>query len=70
MTRAELRVAAALDHITIERIDANRQRETVSLEAAGPGAHRRSTRGRDCRRFEVKDGDRIHVAPIFRTASE
>jgi len=46
-------VAAALDHITIERIDPNRQRETVSLAPSSIAS------------FAVKDGDRVHVAPIL-----
>jgi protein involved in polysaccharide export with SLBB domain len=47
-------VAAALDHITIDRIDPNQHRETVSLAGSGSIAS-----------FAVKDGDRIHVAPIL-----
>jgi protein involved in polysaccharide export with SLBB domain len=47
-------VAAALDHITIERIDPNQQRETVSL-----------THSEKIDSFAVKDGDRIHVAAIL-----
>ena len=55
-------VAAALGHITIDRIDANRLRETVSLDLASPGdpaAARVAIAS-----FQVKDGDRVHVAPI------
>jgi protein involved in polysaccharide export with SLBB domain len=47
-------VAAALNHITIERIDPNQQRETVSL-----------TGSEKIDAFAVKDGDRIHVASIL-----
>jgi protein involved in polysaccharide export with SLBB domain len=56
-------VAAALGHITIERIDANQLRETVSLNltsASDPAAARSAIAT-----FQVKDGDRIHVAPIL-----
>ena len=56
-------VAAALDHITIERIDPNKQRETVSLEST-PASTPQSTLAQIAA-FEVKDGDRIHVAPIL-----
>jgi protein involved in polysaccharide export with SLBB domain len=53
-------VAAALNHITIDRIQPNRQRETVSLEGPGGEAILSSIAS-----FKVKDGDRIHVAPIL-----
>ncbi len=56
-------VAASLSHITIERIDANRQRETVTLKTAGgqdPQADRAAIDA-----FAVKDGDRIHISPIL-----
>ena len=56
-------VAAALNHITIDRIQANRQRETVSLDA-GPEIGGDSVDSRIAS-FKVKDGDRIHVAPIL-----
>ena len=56
-------VAAALDHITIERIDPNKQRETVSLPSM-PSTTRESTLAQIAA-FEVKDGDRIHVEPIL-----
>ncbi len=56
-------VAAALDHITIERIDPNKQRETVSLESP-PASTPQSTLAQIAS-FEVKDGDRIHVASIL-----
>jgi protein involved in polysaccharide export with SLBB domain len=56
-------VAAALGHITIERIDANQHRETVSFDLTSPGdtdaAHAAIAA------FHVKDGDRIRVSPIL-----
>jgi protein involved in polysaccharide export with SLBB domain len=55
--------AASLGHITIERIDANHQRETVTLKIAGAEsseADRGAIAG-----FQVKDGDRIQVAAIL-----
>lgn len=55
--------AASLGHITIERIDANRQRETVTLNIAGnqsPQADRDAVAT-----FLVRDGDRIRVDPIL-----
>jgi protein involved in polysaccharide export with SLBB domain len=56
-------VAAALDHITIERIDPNKQRETVTLESK-PSDTAQSIQAQIAT-FDVKDGDRIHVAPIL-----
>src|SRR5271170_6066348 len=56
-------VAASLSHISIERIDANQQRETVTLKTAGgqdPQADRAAIDA-----FAVKDGDRIHISPIL-----
>jgi protein involved in polysaccharide export with SLBB domain len=55
--------AASLGHITIERIDANRQRETVTLKIAGAES---SQTDRDAiTAFQVKDGDRVRIAPIL-----
>jgi protein involved in polysaccharide export with SLBB domain len=52
-----LTVAASLDHISVERIDKNEHRETISIgNAANPE--------KAVSEFEVKDGDRIHVAAI------
>jgi protein involved in polysaccharide export with SLBB domain len=45
--------AAALDHITIERIDAHHARETVTLSATALDA------------FTVRDGDRVLVSSIL-----
>src|ERR1700733_14655200 len=56
-------VAAALDHITIERIDPNKQRETVTLESK-PTDTVQSIQTQIAT-FDVKDGDRIHVAAIL-----
>ena len=50
-------VAASLQHISVERIDPNRGRETISI--GSPGQDEKAISA-----FEVKDGDRIHVAPI------
>lgn len=57
-----LSVAASLHHISIERIDANRQRETISFDP--PGDQESVTNTRAMEKFKVEDGDRIHVAPI------
>src|SRR5207253_2946547 len=46
-------VAAALDHITIERIDAHQRRETVTLGANSIPV------------FKVRDGDRVLVSSIL-----
>jgi protein involved in polysaccharide export with SLBB domain len=56
-------VAAALDHITVERIDANKQRETVSLESPASGTPAAAVER--IASFAVKDGDRVHVASIL-----
>jgi protein involved in polysaccharide export with SLBB domain len=56
-------VAAALNHITIERIQPNQQRETVSLEATSPTTPESTLQA--IAAFKIKDGDRIHVAPIL-----
>jgi protein involved in polysaccharide export with SLBB domain len=56
-------VAAALDHITIDRIDPNKQRETVTLESR-PSDTAQSILAQIAT-FDVKDGDRIHVAAIL-----
>lgn len=52
-----LTVAASLDHISIERINPNQSRETISVRSSGQEEKTISA-------FELKDGDRIHVAPI------
>lgn len=54
-------VAASLGHITIERIQANHQRETVTLNA---GSGKPSDMAA-LASFHVQDGDRIRVAPIL-----
>ena len=56
-------VAAALGHITVERIKANQERETVSLDMAPSGDL--ATARAAIAAFQVKDGDRVHVAPIL-----
>jgi protein involved in polysaccharide export with SLBB domain len=56
-------VAAALGHITIERIDANKRRETVRLmlpEGASPEEAKANFKA-----FVVKDGDRVHVSQVL-----
>ncbi len=56
-------VAASLGHISIERIDSNRQRETVTLNLPGdrsPQADRAAINA-----FQVQDGDRVRVEPIL-----
>jgi protein involved in polysaccharide export with SLBB domain len=55
--------AASLSHIKIERIDANRQRETVTL----PGANNQSSQADHdaVAAFSLKDGDRVRVEPVL-----
>ncbi len=52
-----LTVAASLEHISVERIDANQLRETISI-----GSVAKDQKG--LADFVVKDGDRIRIAPI------
>jgi protein involved in polysaccharide export with SLBB domain len=56
-------VSAALGHITVERIDAHQQRETLGLDF-GSGGDSESAQTAIAA-FEVKDGDRVRVAPIL-----
>jgi protein involved in polysaccharide export with SLBB domain len=56
-------VSAALGHIVIDRIDANRQRETVSL-GLPPESGSESARAAIAA-FAVHDGDRVHVSAIL-----
>jgi protein involved in polysaccharide export with SLBB domain len=53
-------VAAALNHITVDRIQPNQHRETVSIEVPASG-----TPAAAIAAFAVKDGDRVHVAPVL-----
>ncbi len=55
-------VAAAMDHITIDRIQANRNRETIRLNipSSAPDSALKALAS-----FSVKDGDRIRVASIL-----
>jgi protein involved in polysaccharide export with SLBB domain len=54
---------ASFGHISIERIDADRQRETVTLDLS----QKKSLQGDQdaMSAFQVKDGDRIRIAPIL-----
>ncbi|HEY6490654.1 MAG: SLBB domain-containing protein [Terracidiphilus sp.] len=55
-------VAAALGHITVERIDAHQQRETIGLNLpTGDPAQAQAA----IAAFDVKDGDRVRVAPVL-----
>jgi protein involved in polysaccharide export with SLBB domain len=56
-------VAAALNHITIERIQANQQRETLSLDLPSTGSGKSSQQA--ITSFVIKDGDRVNIAPIL-----
>jgi len=56
-------VAAALNHITIDRIDPNKQRETVTLESSATDTPQATLA--QIASFAVKDGDRVHVAAIL-----
>ena len=58
-----LTAAASFSHITIERIDANRERETVTLKTSS-GQDLQGNRAA-IEKFAVSDGDRIRIAPIL-----
>ena len=55
-------VAAALNHITIERIQPNRERQTVTLDL--PASSTAELTQKAITAFAIKDGDRVRVAPI------
>ena len=56
-------VSAELGHIVIDRIDANHQRETVSLHL--PAASNAESARAAIAAFSVRDGDRVHVSAIL-----
>jgi protein involved in polysaccharide export with SLBB domain len=56
-------VAAALSHITIERIQPNQQRETLTLDLPSKDVEKSSLQA--IASFTIKDGDRVYVAPIL-----
>jgi len=56
-------VAAELGHIEIDRIDANKQRETLTLDLPVTSS---ADKAREAiATFPVFDGDRVHVSPIL-----
>lgn len=56
-------VAAALDHITIDRIQPDRHRETISFNLPSPRTPESTSTALSS--FSVEDGDRIRVAAIL-----
>ena len=56
-------VSAELSHIVIDRIDANRQRQTVSLDLPA-GSSAEAARAAIAA-FAIHDGDRVHVSAIL-----
>ena len=56
-------VAAELGHIEIDRIDANRQRETVSVDLPPSASIENASAA--IAAFPVYDGDRVHVSAIL-----
>jgi protein involved in polysaccharide export with SLBB domain len=58
-----LTAAASFDHITVDRIQSNTRRETISLPASeGDGG---KLNLETLRAFALKDGDRIRIDPIL-----
>jgi protein involved in polysaccharide export with SLBB domain len=55
--------AASLGHITIDRIDSNHQRETVTLKVPDDGGSQ--TGGDAVATYQLKDGDRIRIGLIL-----
>jgi protein involved in polysaccharide export with SLBB domain len=58
-----LTAAASPSHIRIERIDARRQRVTITLPEQGTQSLQTARNAIDD--FQVEDGDRIHIEPIL-----
>jgi protein involved in polysaccharide export with SLBB domain len=71
-------VAAELGHIVVDRIDANRKRETISLDfpaasnsaSSNPASGGLASNSLEAARgaiasFALHDGDRVHVSPIL-----
>jgi protein involved in polysaccharide export with SLBB domain len=56
-------VAAALGHITVERINPHQERETIGLNMGVSGNEQAAQAA--IAAFDVKDGDRVRVAPIL-----
>jgi protein involved in polysaccharide export with SLBB domain len=60
--------AASLDHVTVERIVAGSDRQTLTLNArpstSAQAPHEAATQA-SLDAFELKDGDRIHVDPVL-----
>jgi protein involved in polysaccharide export with SLBB domain len=56
-------VAAALNHITIDRIQADQHRETISFNVPSPNSAEATLKALSS--FSVKDGDHIRVAAIL-----
>ena len=56
-------VAASLGHITVERIEPNQHRETVTLDLANTSTAASAKTAIST--FIVRDGDRIHLSPIL-----
>jgi protein involved in polysaccharide export with SLBB domain len=56
-------VAAELGHIVVDRIEANQQRETVTLDI--PVASNPTTARTAIAAFKIHDGDRVRVSPIL-----
>lgn len=56
-TAGGITVAASLQHISIDRVNANQNRETISIGSSDQDEN--SVTG-----FRLQDGDRIHIAPI------
>ncbi len=59
-------VAAALTHITVDRVNANEGRQEIGLNA-DVNENPAVTMGR-LAQFAVKDGDRVHVASVLPTS--
>lgn len=60
-----LTAAASTSHISIERIDANQQRETVTVQAALVNGEDPPPGPAEMAAFHVRDGDRICIEPIL-----
>ena len=61
-------VSAELGHIVIDRIDANRERKTVSLNL--PSSSNAQTARAAIASFAIRDGDRVHVSAVLPYSQE
>ncbi len=55
-----LTAAASLEHVTVERVDAQSGRSTITLQGSGAVSAAASAK-----KFELRDGDRVHIGTVL-----